>query len=216
MKISSTNCFMNVNQPGLIDFDVIGNSGRGRHGITLKPKVSTGVKGNRLTGMVDDKYIQIRVETIMSKLKYGKKLSSVEMKFLKEHAPHSYRVAVRVSRERESFRQELKMYRTKQQAERAYAMKISSYIRTLKTSAMAKAYEGSVDENGEMEVMQMKLMAIMDEYRKFKASAEYKKLKDEEKENNKMLSVNRAVSTISRQFPKPRVAKFTGTFIFYA
>ncbi|NLZ28342.1 MAG: hypothetical protein GX887_05190 [Firmicutes bacterium] len=216
MKISSINRFMTVNQPGLIDFDVMQNSGSGRHGITLKPKVSTGAESNKISEEIGSKFIQIRVETIMSKLRYGNKISPGELKFLKGNAPHSYHIAVRVLRERENFRKELRTCRTKQQVDRAYAMKISCCMTAMKASAMAGAHGGNADKNGEVEFLQMKCAALMHEYNRFKTSAEYKKLKDEGKEDKKILSLNRSVHSVSRRLPNPGVARFAGPFIFYA
>lgn len=216
MRISAINRFMTVNRPGLIDFDVMQNSGSGRHGITLKPKVSTGAGGNKISEEIGSNFIQIRVETIMSKLKYGNKISSGELKFLKENAPHSYHIAVRVLKERENFCRELRNCRTKQQADRAYAMKISSCMPAMKASAMAGTHGGNADKNGEVEFLQMKCAALMHEYNRFKTSAEYNKLKDEEKDDKKTPSLNRSVHSVSRRLSQPRVAGLAGPFIFYA
>lgn len=204
MKIPSIGNITVYNQlKELNDLNTKERLGFGNHGIKLNANVLTGAKGNKASGGIDDKIIQLRVETIMAKLKYGKKISPEEMKFLQKHAPHVYNKAITVLRERETFRQELKTYKTKQQADRAYAMKISGYMPALKASA-GKA-SGNEEAGGELEVIQMKSAAIMDEYNRFKMSAEYRKLEDEEQEDKKIPAANRTIYSVSRRSLQTKV-----------
>ena len=141
MKIPSIGNITVYNQlKELNDLNTKERLGFGNHGIKLNANVLAGAKkGNKVSGEIDDKIIQIRVETIMTKLKYGQKISPEELKFLKKHASRSYNMAVKVLKERESFHQELKTYRTKQEAERAYARRMNGYISALNVSSSAKA-----------------------------------------------------------------------------
>lgn len=114
------------------------------------------------------KQISMKVEQVKAKLKSGQELSSVDLEFLKEHAPDLYSKAVQIAKERQEYRENLNRCKTKDDVARVQATKAGSL------NAEAQAVKGN--DIGAHEFIGMKLAAIIDEHTKFISTDEYKDL----------------------------------------
>jgi len=120
-----------------------------------------------------------KLELITCKLRGGKKLSSVELNYLREKAPELYSKAIRIEEERKEFAEKLKTCKSKVEARSLHATNIS--FATL---------SGKTDNTGEAEYCSMTNAAINNKWNEFTATKNYKKLpeqkaKEKEKTNEK-------------------------------
>jgi len=95
-----------------------------------------------------------RLENIINKMKFGRRLSYDEKTFLKLQAPELHDKAVKIEEERAEFRKKLSNCKTKQEAIQARAAK-SVELRT------------EAKNNGNSESVTMRLMAMLDEFSDF-------------------------------------------------
>lgn len=103
-----------------------------------------------------------RIEALRAKLKAGKRLTSEEMDFLREHAPELYIKAVRVAMERDEYERALRRAKTREEVERLQHLQMANLTDRLR----------HLDpEEGEMLVN-----AIADVNREYQNSDEYKEI----------------------------------------
>jgi hypothetical protein len=107
------------------------------------------------------------VEAIRTKLLAGKKLSSVELDYLREHAPELYEKAIRVAQDRDAYETSLRQSKSQEEVDRKQNQKMIQMVNAMK--------------HCDPEEAQMLMNAIQDANRKYKHSDEYSKLMDEEK-----------------------------------
>ena len=134
----------------------------------LNPNPLHKAKSLQLLDNVENQDIKnLRIELIKSKLKLGREISYEELEFLKEHSPQTYAKAIEVIQEREEFKREMRNYKTKDQVDKAYGLRMNGYIVAMKSAS-----------GDDVEIIQMKAAAIRDEYNKFIGSNEYKELEE--------------------------------------
>ncbi|MBR6769741.1 MAG: hypothetical protein IKM28_00580 [Lachnospiraceae bacterium] len=75
------------------------------------------------------------MNSIVTKLKAGKRLSSDEIEYLKRNAPEAYREYVEIQQEKEAYEREIKACKTKDEVERVRFNKISGYLAAAKSVA---------------------------------------------------------------------------------
>jgi hypothetical protein len=117
-----------------------------------------------------------RIEDIKNKMKSGRRLSHDEKEFLRINMPALYEKAIKIEKERDEFRRALANCKTKEEAMR---LKTSKCLE-LKTEADAmscKTKDGG--EQGDMEFIAMRMMAIFDEFANFIKSEEYANIPSE-------------------------------------
>jgi len=95
-----------------------------------------------------------RLENVINKIKFGRRISYDEKAFLKLHAPELYEKVIKIEEERVEFRKTLANCQTKQEALQARSAK-SVELRT------------EAKNNGDSESITMRLMAMLDEFSDF-------------------------------------------------
>jgi len=95
-----------------------------------------------------------RLENVINKIKFGRRISYDEKAFLKLQAPELYENVIKIEEERAEFRKTLTNCKTKQEALLARTTK-SAELRT-------EAKDGSNSES-----ITMRLMAMLDEFSNF-------------------------------------------------
>lgn len=68
------------------------------------------------------------IEAISNKIKSGKKLSIAELEYIKKNAPQLYEQAVKAMKERESYREELRKCKTKDEVMALKTQKVAQYV----------------------------------------------------------------------------------------
>ncbi|MDR1702257.1 MAG: hypothetical protein LBR56_05735 [Sporomusaceae bacterium] len=121
--------------------------------------------------------------SIIGKLQAGVRLSPDELEYLKANAPMEYEKAVQVEREREQYKRELENCKSKEDVEKLNQRKLSQFF--TEASAVANNPNISDDKKRErLEVIGMRLMAVMDEHVSFKETEKYKRLPDKDEEQD--------------------------------
>jgi len=95
-----------------------------------------------------------RLEGVINKMKFGRRLSYDEKAFLKLQEPELYEKAIKIEEERAEFRRELSNCKTKQEVLQARSARATN----LRTEAR---------NNGDAKSMTMRLMAMLDEFSDF-------------------------------------------------
>lgn len=108
------------------------------------------------------------IEAIRTKLRTGRKLSTAELDFLREHSPELYAKAVKVAQERDTYEKSLRQSQSKEEVDEKQSRKMAQLASTLKQRDPEEA--------------QMIVSAIQDVNQKYKGSDEYAKLKDKKEE----------------------------------
>lgn len=115
------------------------------------------------------------LSTITSKLKSGKKLSAGEMEFLRTNDHALYEKAVKIAKEREEYRDELRKCKTKDDVDRVHTLKMSQFaseIKSVGSSGMSSGEKAAAYED-----ISMRQMGVEDEHNIFVRSTSYSKLK---------------------------------------
>jgi len=95
-----------------------------------------------------------RLENVINKIKFGRRISYDEKTFLKLQAPELYEKVVKIEEERVEFRKTLSNCKTKQEA-----------LQARSTKSMELRIEAK--NNGNSESITMRLMAMLDEFSDF-------------------------------------------------
>ena len=117
-----------------------------------------------------------RIDDIKNKMKSGRRLSHDEKEFLRIHAPNLYEKAVKIEKERDEFRRALSNCKTKEEAMRLKTSKCLE-LKTEADATSCKTKDGG--EQGDMEFIAMRMMAIFDEFADFIKSEEYADIPNE-------------------------------------
>lgn len=134
----------------------------------------------QLDEMRDSK--NIAAETIYTKLRAGKKLSSDEMAYLAENDPESYRKAKEIQMEQEAYERKLKQCKTKDDVQRLKMVQVNKVLNAVNTiKNNPNIPEGS--KLGLIMHEQAKLQATLDAEKRFVESGEYAKLPTDEERN---------------------------------
>lgn len=110
--------------------------------------------------------------TLYSKLSSGKKLSSEELAYLREHDPTSYQKAKEMEADRENYKRELKQCRTKEDVERLRTNRMAACFAV----ASSISHNPNIPKLTKMHLMAAecaKVQAIDEETKHFKASLNY-------------------------------------------
>ncbi|MCL2283247.1 MAG: hypothetical protein FWC26_08015 [Fibromonadales bacterium] len=102
----------------------------------------------------------LTLENITNKMKFGKRLTKDEMEFLKIHNPEMYAKALKIEKEREEHRRDLRRCKTKEEAMNLH---------------VSKAFQPKMDSDLKM--------ALFDEFTEFVKSKEFDKLPSEHEKN---------------------------------
>lgn len=117
-----------------------------------------------------------RLTTITGKLKAGKKLSGQDLQFLSRHAPELFEKAVKIAKEREEYQKQLKKCRSKEEVQQLHARKTQMFATEAKAISNANMPEG--EKLAKLEELNMRAMAIGDEYTAYVKSERYQRLPD--------------------------------------
>lgn len=122
------------------------------------------------------------LETILLKVKCGRRLTADELSYLSEKSPEEYRKYKEVESQRENYKQELKKCRTKEEVQRLRTIHLGNTL----TQLGAIANNPAIPKNKKLELFlqeHAKVNALNDETNKFVESGRYDKLPtDEERE----------------------------------
>jgi len=116
------------------------------------------------------------ISAIESKLMSGKKLSGVDLEYLKEHAPELYEKAIKIMRERAEYERELSRAKSKEDVDKIHQRKMQQFV--AEARAVAKSSMSAADKIDAMKTIQMRMFAILDEHLDFMQSEDYQKLPD--------------------------------------
>jgi hypothetical protein len=114
-----------------------------------------------------------KLRAIAGKMQAGKKLSPVEMEYLRENAPEWYAKAKQIEKEREEYRRALENSKTKDEARLLHTQKMSQ-IQTEVKAASANKYSEK-----EIPFIMMKAAAMVNESVDFTSSDKYGELPNE-------------------------------------
>jgi hypothetical protein len=112
------------------------------------------------------------LQRITGKLKMGKRLTYDELDFLRTHAPDLYEKALKIEKEREEFRRELRKCKTKEDARKLQTVKAMQ----LQAEAKALPKDKNGVEMGDLDFISMRMAAISDEFSEFVKSKEFEEL----------------------------------------
>ncbi|MDR1829328.1 MAG: hypothetical protein LBQ76_01010 [Candidatus Fibromonas sp.] len=122
-----------------------------------------------------------RIEDIKNKMKSGRRLSHEEKEFLRIHEPKLYEKAMKIEKERDEFRRALSNCKTKEEAMRLKTSKCLE-LKIEADATSCKTKDGG--EQGDMEFIAMRMMAIFDEFANFIKSEEYASIPNEYEEDD--------------------------------
>ncbi len=108
---------------------------------------------------------EIRLNSIVGKLRIGQRLSIEELSWLRQNSPALYAKAVRIEQERTGFRKQLERCSTKEEARRAHENKTQQLV--CEGAEIGKSGMSSGDKLDAMDTLQMRMAAVDDEYRSF-------------------------------------------------
>ena len=117
---------------------------------------------------LDHLQISGKINAIVGKLKSGKKLSTEELLFLREHDPATYEKAIKISKEREMHKKNLEHCRSKEEVQRTQLGKMQELRAASKSDSP--------------ETVEMRLAAVNEEYSRFVSSSDYQSLPDRDNE----------------------------------
>jgi len=109
-----------------------------------------------------------KLQAIKSKLKSGQRLSPAEMEYLRNNDPKLYETAVKIAKERNEYRRDLKRCKTKTSVQMANVSKLMQF-------KLESKYE-------DPEVMFMRVSAILNEHSEFVKTNKYCDLPIDEKD----------------------------------
>jgi len=138
------------------------------------------IQGNNLFKQNDEMIKSTNLNRIVGKMKSGRRLSYDEMEYLRKHDPALYEKAVKIEKEREEHRRELRKYKTKEEARKVQTAKC------LQLQAEAKAVRDNKDGSNptDFEFISMRMMAMFDEFAAFVKSSEYNDMPNEHELND--------------------------------
>ncbi|MDR0303648.1 MAG: hypothetical protein LBH98_02605 [Chitinispirillales bacterium] len=119
----------------------------------------------------NDNYKTVRLESILSKLKQGRKLSSDDMEYLRNNAPSMYEKALKIQKEREEYRKALENCKTKDEARMVHIMKMSQFAAEMKSA--------SSNKYGDIQWIDVRAAAMLSEFIDFVKSDRYGKIPNE-------------------------------------
>jgi len=160
--------------------------------------------GNKVSAFLnsDNDWIKTkRIEDIKNKMKSGRRLSHEEKEFLRIHAPALYEKAIKIEKERDEFRRALANCKTKEEAMR---LKTSKSLE-LKTEADAMSCKTKDGEQGDMEFIIMRMMAISDEFTNFIKSKEYADIPSEYEKDDEEGTGENSEKAKKPKFKKPKL-----------
>jgi len=135
------------------------------------------VKKNPLLEDMEKARKDFKMSMITNLLRAGKRLTSEEKAFLRQHAPDLYHQAVTVEAERDSFKKALSGCRTKDAADRLYHSQTLRFAGEI--SYVAKCSAPTDAKQKAINFIEYRAAAIGEAYREFTSEAKYKKLPTE-------------------------------------
>ena len=123
-----------------------------------------------------------KMSSIDTKLKTGVRLSAHELEYLKINNPDLYEKAVKIEKEREEYRRQLRNAKTKEDVERLQSQRVQQL------TAEAQAISGNPNipksgKQGLLEEIGMRMAAAANEYVEYVNSAKYAGLPENEEES---------------------------------
>jgi hypothetical protein len=109
----------------------------------------------------------VKLGRIFAKMHAGKKLSSVEMEYLRQNAPEWYEKARKIEKEREEYRRALENCKTKDEVRLLHTQRMSQIMAEMK-AAKANKYSEQL-----LGMIAMKATALVNEFNDFTQSDEY-------------------------------------------
>ena len=143
-----------------------------------KTALGTQPEASGLPGMKKKDASAEKMSQIRAKMMGGKRLSSSDLEYLKEHDPQLYQKARSIEMEREAYERELKQCKTKEEVQRvktAHAAAAMAEVENVETNP-------NIPKGKKLEMMMeilQKTNAMGDTERKFIESGEYKRLPKE-------------------------------------
>lgn len=129
------------------------------------------------------------LETILLKVKCGRRLTADELSYLSEKSPEEYRKYKEVESQRENYKQELKKCRTKEEVQRLRTIHLGSAL----TRLGAIANDPAIPKSKKLELFlqeNAKVNALNDETDKFVESGRYHRLPTEEEREEEIRRKN--------------------------
>ena len=113
-----------------------------------------------------------KLSSIFAKMAAGKRLSHVEMEYLRENSPEWYEKAKQLEQEREQYRRALENCKTKDQARILHTQKMSQIMASFKAAKASKSGDA-------MTFVSMQAATAADEFGDFVKSDKYEELPNE-------------------------------------
>jgi hypothetical protein len=113
-----------------------------------------------------------KLSSIFAKMAAGKRLSQVEMEYLRENAPEWYEKAKQLEQEREQYRRALENCKTKDQARILHTQKMAQVMASFKAAKASKSGDA-------MTFVSMQAATAADEFGDFVKSDKYEELPNE-------------------------------------
>jgi hypothetical protein len=133
-----------------------------------------------LKQMNEDSRRATKLNAIEGKMMSGRRLTVKEFNFLRENAPEMYDKAVRIERERNEYERELRMARSKEDVERLRWTRMGMFV--AEAGAIRRSDMPKADKKEAMEMVQMRMNAVVNEHLNFVMSSEYLRLADTDEE----------------------------------
>lgn len=147
----------------------------------MPKKENSGISDDiaRLRQQVEDTKKSSSLMAIDAKLKAGMELTDKEVQYLKENSPELYEEYMEIKRERAEYKEKLRQCKTKEEVQRLNDSKMNEFFSTTKAIS-SNANIPSAEKKAQLEKIQRRMMAIMNEHFKFLSSDQYAKLPTEE------------------------------------
>ncbi|MCL2225456.1 MAG: hypothetical protein FWB96_10875 [Defluviitaleaceae bacterium] len=135
----------------------------------------------------EDNRRAMAVLSLEGRLMSGGRLSSDEMSFLRQNAPHLYEKAVKVAQERREFERELSQARSKQDVANMHQRRMSQFAN--EASEVIRSGKPRAERDSAMRAIHMRMAAVQNEYIRFTQSAQFQALPDEGEDEGKTITV---------------------------
>jgi|GEM_PF-2168356 len=112
----------------------------------------------------------------------GGRLTSDEMSFLRENAPHLYEKAVKIAHERAEFEREMRNARSKEDVANIHQRRMNQFA--VEAGDVVRSGRPRAERDSAMRFIHMRMMAISNEHVSFLNTSQYRALPDESDQNS--------------------------------
>ncbi len=141
---------------------------------------------------MQEKSKQFKISMIVEKMKAGAKLSGKEEKYLAEHSPSAYKMAMEIKKERQAMEEELKSCKSKKQVEGLMQRKNSMFMSSLKVAI-------KTNNRSEVERLTTVHNNVKDEHKLFTKTMEYENLPERSDDDDNKIDYGKKKEKISKE-----------------